>query len=169
MYDLDFHIPFNNPSSARSQHTRFGSQLAFYINTHRPPPRRGWKDVPDVKVAAGGDGSYTLTWKAPEGVKAYKIKYAGKPIVPWLGFGYKAQRFDLDPAKHVPFFAARNVSDEPEPLPAGQEQTYTIKGLEVGERHYFVVKYSTTYNDNWCNVKVGRPGCRPRSQVHVFR
>jgi hypothetical protein len=150
MYDVDFHIPFNNPHSARGQHTRFQSQQAFYINLHRPAPRRGWKDVPDVKVT-GGKGSYTLTWKAPAGVKAYKIKYADKPIVPWLGFDYKKQKYEIDPDKNVPYFAAHNVSDEPKPLPAGGLQTYTVKGLK-GDKHHFVVKYSTTYDDNWCNV-----------------
>jgi hypothetical protein len=122
---------------------------------HRPAPRRGWKDVPDVKVS-GKNGTYTLTWKAPEGAKKYKIKYANKPIVPWLGFHYKKQEYEVDPEKHVPFFAASNVSDEPAPLPAGREQTWTVKGLNGGPEHHFVVKYSTTYDDNWCNVKNGK-------------
>jgi len=151
MYDMDFHIPFNNPNSARKQHNHLQNQQAIYINNQRPPLRRGWKDVPGVKVT-GANGSYTLSWKAVSSVKKYKIKYADKPIVPWLGFDYKKQKYDLDPEKHVPYFAANNVADEPEPLPAGQEQTWSIKGLKGGAKH-FVVKYSTTYTDNWANVK----------------
>ncbi|MBW2735594.1 MAG: hypothetical protein JRH20_24680, partial [Deltaproteobacteria bacterium] len=126
---------------------RLDQQQSFYLDMKRPPPRYGWKEVPNVQVTSDGGGSYTLSWEVPPEAAAYKLKYAAQPIVEWLGFDQMARQFAVDPVTHVPYFAAMNVNDEPEPLSPGVTQSTTVSGLGSMGPVYFSLRYSTNTRD----------------------
>ncbi|HBY93339.1 MAG TPA: hypothetical protein DEP84_05125 [Chloroflexi bacterium] len=99
-----------------------------------------WRDLP-VSVRNNGGGAYTLSWTVPAGARQYWIKYADKPIVPWLNFDRYTRQYQYDPNQYVPFFAAQNVADEPTPGQPGATETYSISGLDPGKMYNFAVRY----------------------------
>jgi uncharacterized protein YjdB len=91
-----------------------------------------------LTVQNNGGGSYTLTWTVPSNAASYQIKYAGTPIVDWLGFDPVARTFQYDPSQYTPYFAATNASSVPQPGTPGAQQQMTITGL--GSQMYFAAK-----------------------------
>jgi len=79
-----------------------------------------------------------LTWTVPSNAASYQIKYAGTPIVDWLGFDPVARTFQYDPSQYTPYFAATNASSVPQPGTPGAQQQMTITGL--GSQMYFAAK-----------------------------
>jgi len=124
---------FSNESSLHQ------NQGLMYADQYSRPPRYGWQEI-NVTVQDQGNGSYRLSWTVPAGATEYKIKYAGKQIVEWLGFNQITRNYQYDPATYTAYFAASNVSDEPQPQNVGTTQSYTIQGLQAGT-NYFSVKY----------------------------
>jgi hypothetical protein len=92
-----------------------------------------WRDLP-LMVRDNGGGSYTLSWTVPAGARQYWIKYADKPIVPWLNFDRVTRRYQFDPAAFTAFFAATNLTNEPAPAAPGSAQSLTVTGLPAGAR-----------------------------------
>jgi hypothetical protein len=119
------------------------NQAQMYYELFRPTPEYGWKDI-TFNATDQGSGSYQLDWTVPSGATAYKIKYAEKEIIEWLGFDQMTRQYQYSPSQYVPWFSAANVSDEPTPAGPGTSQSYTITGLDQAKTWYFSVKYSTS-------------------------
>jgi hypothetical protein len=117
-------------------------------------------------VTNNGDGSYTLTWTAPEGVYKYQIKLSDQPMVENLNFDEQERTYQYLPNIYDNFWAVLNVDDEPMPAAKGEVQTYTINVEEKinaynqrynllsddpayieydpNKTYYFAIKYWTT-------------------------
>lgn len=105
----------------------FGSyQPAHLIDILSRPASAVLNGVPLAGVTENGGASYTLTWTVPAGAQSYRIKWAAKEIVDWVGFDPANNRFLGDPARTTPWFAATNVSSLPSPGAPGSTQTLTI-------------------------------------------
>lgn len=110
----------------------FGSyQLAQLIAILNNPGDVELVEVP-IRVQAGAAGSYSISWEAPAGAESYRIKWAPKPIVDWIGFDPLNNTFIGDPANSIPWFAAANVPELPTPAAAGSTQTIVIQTKTVG-------------------------------------
>ena len=97
--------------------------------------------IPGVLILCMGDCEFARvkrTWTAPgdDGRKGkaavYQIRYATKPILEFVPWPEKQ-------GTHIAFWGAENVSDEPEPTPAGTRQAHTVKGLQP-ETYWFAAK-----------------------------
>ena len=103
------------------------------------------RSVP-INVTNSGSGSYSLSWTAPAGAQALRIKMANQPIVDWIGFNPKSNAFLGDPAASVNWFAATEVAAGTQntcpPLPAapGTHQSCTITGLDPKQSWHFAMK-----------------------------
>lgn len=95
------------------------------------------KDAPGAVKdlqAVGGAGNVKLTWTAPgdDGAKGtatvYQVKYDDLPIVEETSGG----KIDVN------FWAATNVSGEPEPKRAGTRQQMVVAGLTPGTYHFAI-------------------------------
>jgi hypothetical protein len=103
----------------------FGSyQVAAVAGVLAHPMARSWADV-QVTVTETTAGTYTLSWTVPAGATAYRIKWAPKRIVDWIGFDAGKNVFLGDPATTVAWFAATNVPVLP--TPSGSTQSFTIQ------------------------------------------
>nr|MCH9699633.1 fibronectin type III domain-containing protein [Gammaproteobacteria bacterium] len=79
-------------------------------------------------------------WRVPDSVQEYRLKYAEKPIVDWLGFDQTTRQFNLDPANHTLFAAANNI-DAVVPLGIpGNTQTYNLS-LPANTVWNFALRY----------------------------
>nr|MCH9696537.1 hypothetical protein [Gammaproteobacteria bacterium] len=118
-------------------------QALMYNDLFRPAPKHGYQSV-DVRVDKNDNGTYTLTWQVPEGAKRYRVKTSkNKPIVDWLGFDKANRSYKLSSDAFVPWFAAQNLENEPEPGVAGSLQTWTVTDLPNDGYWYFSLQYST--------------------------
>ncbi|MFQ5857372.1 MAG: LamG-like jellyroll fold domain-containing protein [Anaerolineae bacterium] len=129
--DVDW---YNRTGAPWEKIVSFADEAAYY-QTH------GWLHDLPITVQENGGGAYTLSWTVPAGAQQYWIKYAEKPIVPWLNFDRYTQQYQYDPDQYVPFFAAQNVADEPTPATPGTAQTYTIAGLDPNKTYSFAARY----------------------------
>ena len=93
-----------------------------------------------VTVANLGGGSYSLSWSVPAGATAYRIKYANKTIVDWIGFDPVNNVYIGDPTRTWAWFASTDVSNPPVPAAAGTTQTFTVTGLDASQIWNFAVK-----------------------------
>jgi hypothetical protein len=144
-FEHGFQIYWNKGQYVSSNNAaRAQQQALIHADMKRPPPVPGWRELPFESVD-NGDGSYTLSWTVPSGAKFYKIKYAQKEIVEWLGFDQITRQYQFAPANYTPYFAAHNVSGEPEPQAQGTVQTHTVTGLDPSTDYYFSVRVSTTF------------------------
>lgn len=106
----------------------------YYIYAHPIQP-----DVSIIpNVVNNGGGSYTLSWTVPSGVNKYKIKYSTKQIVDWLGYNRDTETYQYNPANYTAFFAATNISGEPDPSIAGSVQSITVTGLPTNGINFAV-------------------------------
>jgi len=87
-----------------------------------------------------GGGSYSLSWTVPAGATAYRIKYANKAIVDWIGFDPVNNAFTGNPTTTWAWFASTDVSNPPAPAAAGTTQTFTVTGLDPSQSWNFAVK-----------------------------
>jgi hypothetical protein len=101
----------------------------------------GWQAIGNVQTTGNGGGSYTLRWTVPQGASAYRIKYAEKPLVEWLGFDKASRIYQFDPASYTPWFSASNVTNEPSAGSSGTTQQFDVAGLDPARQWYFMVKY----------------------------
>ncbi|TNE48270.1 MAG: hypothetical protein EP343_16795 [Deltaproteobacteria bacterium] len=100
-----------------------------------------WRTLP-LRVEKGSKpGSYTLHWTVPDFTVKYWLKYHTKTIVPSLGFDKATRKYKFDPTTHVPFFAATDVVNEPEPKKGGEAQSFTLQDLDPSKEYTFSVKY----------------------------
>lgn len=90
-----------------------------------------WHDLP-LAVEEEGGGGYTLRFTPPAGAERLWIRWADRPIVPWLHFDRVARQFALPPASFRAFFAAADLAGEPAPGPAGSVQSWSVGGLPAG-------------------------------------
>jgi hypothetical protein len=118
-----------------------------FIATDLTRPVMGWKALSGVTVENLGGGSYRLSWTVPTGATGYKIKYATKNIVNWLGFNQNTRSYALPPGSNTPWFAASNISNEPAPAAEGTLQTVTLNGLDATKTFNFGVRFTTTFSD----------------------
>ena len=95
--------------------------------------------VPVTATNLGG-GSYSLSWTVPAGATAYRIKYANKAIVDWIGFDPVNNAFTGNPTTTWAWFASTDVSNPPAPAAAGTTQTFTVTGLDPSQSWNFAVK-----------------------------
>jgi hypothetical protein len=93
-----------------------------------------------VTVENIGAGSYSLSWTVPAGATAYRIKYANKTIVDWIGFDPVNNVFLGDPTTTWAWFASTDVANPPAPATAGTTQTFTVTGLDASQTWSFAVK-----------------------------
>ena len=110
------------PSELQSQ-----ALMWTYFNQSAIPV---WQPLP-MSVKDNGAGTYTISWMVPEGAQGYQIKYSDKQIVEWLGFDKITRQFGYDPASYTPFFAAKNINNNPAPGNVGTIQTITIDGMPL--------------------------------------
>lgn len=124
----------------------FGSfQPAAVIDAINSASGRRLSPVTLSGFTANGGGSYTLSWTVPADTQSYRVKWANKPIVNWIGFDPANQQFLGDPAASVPWFAARNVNP-PAPEGAGTTQSLTVNTGVAGltAAHFSVKAYTST-------------------------
>ncbi len=114
-----------------------------YLIHHLESPDTVWKQINSLTVTNLGSGAYRLSWTVPKNAYQYQIKYSDKPIVSWLEFNQSDRSFKYPPVQYTPFFAAQNVTDEPDPGIPDANQTYNISGLNPATNYYFMIKYST--------------------------
>jgi len=107
-----------------------------------------WKYLNNFDTQDNGANNYTLTWIVPEGSTDYKIKYSDKPIVDWLGFDQMTREYEYSPDDYTAFFAATNIDDEPAPLVAGTEQSFTID-IEQAMNSYNTARNLTPDNPSY--------------------
>jgi exo-rhamnogalacturonan lyase-like protein len=119
-----------------------------FMNADLNRPVTGWHNLSGVTAQNLGGGSYRLTWTVPAGTTAYRIKYADKSIVDWLGFNQATRVYQYPPATYTAWFAANNVTNEPAPSPPGSPETFTVTGLDPLKAFQFAVRYTTTSADN---------------------
>jgi YetA-like protein len=93
-----------------------------------------------VTVTNLGGGSYSLSWTVPTSAISYRIKYANKTIVDWIGFDPVNNAFIGDPATTWAWFASTDVSNPPAPAAAGTTQSFTVTGLDASQTWNFAVK-----------------------------
>jgi len=92
-----------------------------------------------LRVEKEGSGTYHLTWTEPRGTRSYRLKYADKNIVEWLGFDPVINKFAIPPDSNVPWFAASEVAKPPTPGSAGTH-TFDVTGLDPGVEWHFALK-----------------------------
>ena len=136
--DIDFVTP-RTP-------TDYSSEAYMSTDLYRPAAT-GWFAVPGLTAQNLGGGSYRLTWTAPSGATAYRVKTADRPIVPWLGFDQNTRTFAFPPASHKAWFAAGDVANEPTPAPAGSPESFTVSGLDPSKVYSFALRYTTNVRD----------------------
>jgi hypothetical protein len=78
------------------------------------------------------DGSWTLTWTAPEDASEYIVKYGEKTLVENLDFDQVTRKYRINANNHMNFWAATNVQGEPTPGAAGTQETWTTPVLPAG-------------------------------------
>jgi len=93
-----------------------------------------------LTVDRSSPDTYRLTWTAPAGAQSYRIKYSDKKIVEWLDFDPVTNQFTTDPGTNVPWFAATDVSNSPQPGAAGTTQNHTVSGLDPEVQWHFALK-----------------------------
>lgn len=101
-----------------------------------------WRPL-TVTAQNNDGGSYTLSWTVPANAHQYWIKYAEKPIVPWLNYDKFTAQYQYSPTQYSAFFAAQNVVTEPVPTAPGAVQTHTVTGLDPAKTYYFAARYQT--------------------------
>jgi hypothetical protein len=102
----------------------------------------------EVKATKTGSG-YSLSWVVPAGTERYRIKYSNREIVDWLNFDPETNAFGVDPATHVPWFAASDVSNAPAPAAAGSTQTFSVGNNDSqGEMHFAMKAYVRAAAEN---------------------
>ncbi len=99
----------------------------IYVDLHRTDqPAGGWHRIEPLQVTDLGGGNYRLRWTVPTGAEKYQIKYSNKQIVEWLGFNQLTRQYQFSPDTYTAFFAATNISNEPNPTAAGSVQEFTL-------------------------------------------
>jgi len=112
-------------------------------------PHSALVDVP-IGVSRNGNGSYTLAWTAPAGFLGYRVKTAVQPIVSWIGFDPKTNKFLGDPSRTVNWFAATELMNGNQsaclvlPAAAGTHQSCTVAGLDAKQSWQFAMKATVT-------------------------
>ncbi len=123
-----FKINVQKDASALGTSTSdFGAyQIAAVANVLSSPVPAILQPVTITGFTDNGGGSYTIAWTVPTGTHSYRIKWAPKTIVDWVGFDAGNNVFTGDPVNTLPWFAATNVSTAPSPGSAGTSQSVTI-------------------------------------------
>lgn len=104
-----------------------GAQWNAVINRIENPGSTTLQDVPLEGFVNNGGGSYTLKWIVPSGSVSYRLKYAAKRIVDWIGFDPSDNTWDGDPTTTIPWFGSTNAT-APSPSTDGTLQSTTITG-----------------------------------------
>jgi hypothetical protein len=105
-----------------------------------PESRPRLVDVP-LQVEANGRGGVELSWVAPENALHYKLKFIeDRKLVDWLGFDPVQNAFRLDPYRYCPWFAGRNLSDLPDPGPAGSRERLLLEGMDPAKRWDYILR-----------------------------
>lgn len=111
-------------------------QVSQLIDIVKNPGTATLQPVSVTNVVNNGSGTYTISWVVPSGTQSYRIKWAPRRIVDWIGFNPDRYTFIGDPATTTNWFAAANVPVLPAPAAAGTTQSLTIStgnsGLTAG-------------------------------------
>jgi hypothetical protein len=128
------------------------SQVGYACVVHPREDQTPPAAVRNLAATALGNGEVSLAWTAPGGdgdkgrAAFYQIKHAAVKMVervtdwpppgvqmPPDAKGYRAAA-DAHRATICSFYQAFNTDGEPEPKPAGQKESFTLKGLPPGKR-----------------------------------
>lgn len=92
---------------------------------------------------------YTLSWSIPVGARKVQIKYSNKPIVDWLGFDKMGRTYQYEPIQFTPYFAATNLTNEPEISSGGRDVRMNVRGLSCKSKCYFAARYYGSPAPKW--------------------
>lgn len=121
----------------------YGVTVVTHAVLH-PESRPRLIDVP-LQVKPDGRGGVELNWEAPANALRYKLKFMeDRKIVDWLGFDPEQNRFQRDPNLYLPWFASRNVSDLPEPKPAGTKEKLVLEGMNPAKSWSYMLRAYVT-------------------------
>ena len=93
--------------------------------------------IADLAAEAVGGGKVKLTWTTPADAAYLRIKWADKPMVRRLNLPEQADT-------HANWWAAENVSNEPEARPG--KQSLVVDGIPAGVRHFAVRAFDAADN-----------------------
>jgi hypothetical protein len=96
-------------------------QVIYAVNH---PTGTSLNTVPISNLQDNGGGTYTITWAVPAGAIGYRIKWAPKRIVDWIGFNTGTYTFNGDPTTTMNWFGATDAVNIP--APSGSTQSLTI-------------------------------------------
>ncbi len=112
-------------------------EVSFTVKDATPPAK-----ITDLVVSVSGVNSVKLVWTAPgdDGFVGCATTYDVRYSLSFINDG--SQWND-----------AIQAAGEPEPLPAGASQSFTISGLNAGTTYYFALKTSDEV-PNWSDLSV---------------
>jgi hypothetical protein len=117
----------------------YGVTVAAHAALH-PESRPRLVDIP-LQVKTDGRGGVELSWLAPENALRYRLKFIeDRKIVDWLGFDPVSNSFRMDPYLYCPWFAARNLTDIPDPKPAGSKERLLLEGMDPAKSWSYVLR-----------------------------
>ena len=112
-------------------------EVSFTVKDTTPPAK-----ITDLVVSVSGVNFVKLVWTAPgdDGSDGCATTYDIRYSFSFINDGSQWNN-------------AIQVAGEPEPLPAGASQSFTVSGLNVGKTYYFAVKTSDE-EPNWSDLSV---------------
>ena len=135
-------------------------QMGHLIEILNTPSAATLQTLSLTSFVDNGNGTYNLQWTVPAGCQYYRVKYATKQIVDWIGFDpLYTNAFIGNPAATENWFAATNASGIPACGTTGVTQSTTVNAGQVGlSSQNFSVKAMTASGGGGSGTSVHMSG-----------